>query len=299
MLFSIFLCGCSRKENINDYYISYTLTKQVGEDLKSEVHYYDLADGTDKIITELPYTAQYPLTVYDKVKEKVYYTSKVKNCDQVFEYDIKTKNHKQLTDSLSAINYIIPYEDTLLIIAVPKGSNMITLQPFLYKDNTLTDIAWDKDFNVSTLFYDLQSSDFILSGYSSSEDWRRIENQDKKEYIAPPNYIYHLEKDGKQKSKIYETNNGNINSIAANEDYIYTTNDINEDIVKIDKRKGELSETIEVPSYRLFYVTNDELMYYYSNDEIYTYDLNSKKKTILCTIKTETSAINNAIVLKK
>lgn len=44
-------------------------------------------------IAEIPYTSQYPLTVYNKKNDIVYYTAKDNsgNFDQIFSYNVKTK----------------------------------------------------------------------------------------------------------------------------------------------------------------------------------------------------------------
>ena len=64
-----------------DKYITLTNTYvsgQVGtnnETMVMDVIKYGLSNGTISKIASLPYTSQYPLTMYDAEEEKVYYTA--------------------------------------------------------------------------------------------------------------------------------------------------------------------------------------------------------------------------------
>lgn len=288
------LLGCTHTEDMSEYYISYTLTKREGENTIIEVHCYDFANETDEVILEIPYTTQYPLASYDKANAKVYYTFKVNDGDQVFEYDVNTKKHTQLTDSLFAVNYLIPCKSSLFIAAIPKDSKNHTQQLFMYKNSSLNTISRNKDFNISALFYDPISTEFILSG-------SLLKNNEKqqKSHIYSKHMIYTMNEEGKFQNKLYETKIGKITSITGNKRYIYTTNNANNNLEIINRHSGKLDEIVNKSGYRLFYVTNNDVVFYYSNEEIYTYNMNSKEKITLCKTKKKETAIHNAVLLKK
>lgn len=75
VLFGISLTGC-RKEKVSEKYISITNTCTVnGSDFVMEVLSYDISDKSVSKIKSIPYSSQYPLTMYDEKTKKVYYTA--------------------------------------------------------------------------------------------------------------------------------------------------------------------------------------------------------------------------------
>ena len=88
-----------------DKYITLTNTyvaDQAGENnemMVMDVIKYDLSNGTISKIASLPYTSQYPLTMYDAEEEKVYYTANADDGkgDELFVMNCNTDESVQLT----------------------------------------------------------------------------------------------------------------------------------------------------------------------------------------------------------
>ena len=92
-----------------DKYITLTNTyvaDQAGENnemMVMDVIKYDLSNGTISKIASLPYTSQYPLTMYDAEEEKVYYTANADDGkgDELFVMNCNTDESVQLTKYIS------------------------------------------------------------------------------------------------------------------------------------------------------------------------------------------------------
>ena len=155
----------------------------------------------DPIISvgSVPYTSQYPLAVYDASEQTIYYSAvdESGSNDQLWKYDLKNRNAKKLTDSFFAINYIIPRENDVVVIAAAKKDRKCT--PYLYDKNnqTLSKLEFDIDFNCSLCTYQATSGRLILSGTSYKQEleireaWNSRKNQDDP-YYPPDTYIYEL-----------------------------------------------------------------------------------------------------------
>ena len=120
----IIVSGCQNKNidkitEAESYYISFTVNKNENNSLKMYINTYDMENGQIECKNKIPYTAQYPLGVYDKKNNQVYYSSKVHDkYDELFVKDLNTNKKKQLTNSFFAINYIFPINNKLYIRCV-------------------------------------------------------------------------------------------------------------------------------------------------------------------------------------
>ena len=76
---------------------------------------YDIQKRYNKKLVEIPITADYPVGIYDKNRNKIYYSNNFKlgDADNLFEYDLKTKRIKQLTFGKFLFNDLFIYKDTL------------------------------------------------------------------------------------------------------------------------------------------------------------------------------------------
>lgn len=135
-------CGSGDKDALagdkTDYYITFTVTHGTYEErnLESDVYYYNPGSRELKRIAVVPYNAQYPLTVYDKRRDMVFYSAKAASGvgDQLYAYDYKKGEQTQLTDNIFAINHIIPLDNGILLGQVPFGTPHIAINPYLYDD---------------------------------------------------------------------------------------------------------------------------------------------------------------------
>lgn len=133
-----FLFGCSNidskkeeKENADSEYISisvsqYNVPDNIDSGYNTSIFFYDIETSTLEKKGTVPGMSQYPLAVYEKQDNVIYYSMESKDGrDQVYKMDCETGNSEQLTNNLSAINYIIPLEEKLFIVAKIAGSDLL------------------------------------------------------------------------------------------------------------------------------------------------------------------------------
>ena len=290
----------SEPELINNDYITFTLTIDVNNELLSEIYQFNLSDEKVIKIAEIPYTSQYPLTVYNKKNDIVYYTAKDNsgNFDQIFSYNVKTKKITQLTDSFYAINYIIPFDSQIFIAGASKNKDNIVVTPYIYdlENNELKDIGWDNDFNISLVNFNPDSNEFIVSGYSLSKNLENITNQQNNiPYIEPTNYIFSINKG--EHSLVYETQEF-IKSVAINnKNYFFADNKQN--LFKLNLNRNIQKILLnDIKFETIIYITEDNNTIYYLYDkEIHKFNIIKNIDTVIYNDKREKCKINNAMIL--
>ena len=169
LIILVMLVSCKNGEEELNYYLSITLSM---EDEKSDTesgiiianYIYDLkSDNIEKVETVIDYSSQYPLAVYNKYSNTIYYSERVYNenkyGDQLFSFNITTNEKEQLTDNLFAINYIIPTTNGIYIAAVKIGMNEIQVMYYSLNDKKLVESNVD-----SGLFFELLTYDPISGG---------------------------------------------------------------------------------------------------------------------------------------
>jgi len=164
-------------------YLSITYTEYVnGQDTAAgmvmRVGIYDIASKTLSQVSDLPYTSQYPLSVYSRSDNKLYYSADVDDIgDQLFVYDFELHTTTQLTDNLFAINEIVPTskDGPLLVVAVQKGRR--NLQTGIYDEHT-QELSFiddqDTDTNTWVLSYTDNLDKAYLAQYSDEEDYNNL-----------------------------------------------------------------------------------------------------------------------------
>lgn len=160
-------------------------------------------EGEPVAVGSVPYTSQYPYAVYDDKENSLYYSAVDESgkFDQLWRYNLDTKKAEKLTDSLFAINYIIPREDDIVMVACKRGGRID--EPYLFnkKNKTLTKLDFGIDFNCRLCTYQPESGRIIMSGYSEKECDVIEEAFDNRinpglEECPPPSaYIYELKGD--------------------------------------------------------------------------------------------------------
>lgn len=96
----------------------------------------------------------------------------------------KKRTAEKLTDSLFAINYIIPRKDDVIVIAVARKERRCV--PYRYDKNShvLSELELGIDFNCSLCTYHAASGRLVLSGTSYKQEldireaWNSRKNQD-------------------------------------------------------------------------------------------------------------------------
>lgn len=159
-----------------ELYLSITVTRRNNgvdptDGLTTTAYAYDIASEELSEAGQFDYTAQYPLSVYSRGDNVLYYTADDgKDRDQLFCYDVESGNTYQLTDSLWAINYIIPTEKSVIAIAVSPGERNLTPYVFDKSTNEVTRVQVYEDFTVISCGLNPATGRLFLGGYLESED---------------------------------------------------------------------------------------------------------------------------------
>lgn len=81
------------------------------------LYLYDIYDKKTSKLAEIPINAYYPVGIYDVNNKKIYYSNSFKlgEADNLFEYDLNTKEIKQLTFGKFLFNDIFIYNEKLYL----------------------------------------------------------------------------------------------------------------------------------------------------------------------------------------
>ncbi|WP_346836017.1 hypothetical protein [Paenibacillus polymyxa] len=179
----LILNGCEQRSNNSSHtrlslhgleqnqmppYLSLTATDKTGHN-----HYYtyQILGGSIKEAAVLKDTAQYPLGVVDLNKDDIFYAEREAGSDQLFQYNMNTKQSMKLTSHLFAINYMIPVKDQVLLAAASQEKNSVQIYSFDLKNNKL--VPWfsssDDDTSVQTMALDSLGKFLYVTLFSADE----------------------------------------------------------------------------------------------------------------------------------
>lgn len=286
----------SKSQTEKEKYISFTLTRQEDEGLKSYTYTYDLKEEKLTKRVQLDYYAQYPLAVYSAFDDSVYYSYRDdEGCDQLWKIDLKSKKKECLTTSIFAINYIIPIKDKLYIAAVKSKERAIGL--FEYSHKKLTRISKNKDDFVWRVRVNPDIDKIAYNTYSQSELDKNMEEGDGSGDGIGINTIHVLDLNTNQVKTAGKAPKGYITDLGidSNENIYYSLGKF----YKVGEEKAPDEEWMNLDIYALIYMSNDEIYYLDGEGRLDKYDKVSKENTILYELETEQEAINNAIILYK
>ena len=217
ILIIMLVVGCSKDVAIVEKYITITNTYSTDkEEYVMDVLMYNFSNQSISNIVSMPYTSQYPLTMYSASEDKVYYTalSEDKKGDELFVTDCQSKDVQQLTNKFFAINNIYPLNDGIFIAGV-KRSDDTAVKPYIYDKETKTvkEIPIINDFYIACAHYDPVKQDLYVSGYLEKEDRKAFDEQEDGDIKGITNYIYKF--DGNKFKLIYSKKNCYIKSITS------------------------------------------------------------------------------------
>lgn len=259
-------------------------------------------------VSTIKSNAAYSLTYFDKDKNTVFYTTNTKvnrkGGDQLFSYDVKTKKSVQLTDNLYAINYIIPMKgDNLFLVVIKEGTHNIS--PGYYNKTTkeFTDLEWDDDFFVSNANKDPQSNEIYVSGYSNTENDKKLDLLNDEKIDGPfgiDNKIYTVSKDSNK--LVFELDDRYIDSFAVNGNKLICitslqgNTDSDKKIIMYDLNTKKESHIDNLPIRGdIFYLDADGAnVYANTGEQIEKINIETKKSQILYKLEPGTAWINNA-----
>lgn len=180
------------KKNNDGLYLSVLVTSyETNETMIMNVNCLDVANKLVEEVADIKYTSQYPLSVYDKKHDIVYYSARVDDNntkgDQLFSYDIQRKKTEQLTTDIYAINYIYPVNDAVYLIVAMKGTHHLTLAK--YEIGTKKLLVYDSlgKWNFELMTYDVHSGKIFATACLTEEQNKALDDANKTgaKYIAP------------------------------------------------------------------------------------------------------------------
>lgn len=291
LILLLLFTGC--RSNKTSSYISYTQTRQENDKLISSIYYYDLKNQPEKIY-EFEYNSGYPLGVYDKLNQVVYYTQKQNNINTLMKYDIKKKEVSSISTRTSAINDIVLLKNnSLLIVSYDKEEENHNMYPFIYDTSTksLKRLEINPIISITDIKYDFDSSTIYFAGWLKDDEDKII--QEKESYNIPlQRYIYSYQLDQNKLELIYKGESQfNTFAIDFKNKSIYIANK-DQKIIKFNliTKESTLSTIQDVPN--IIHIEDNN--YYYINKNLL---FNSKEN--ISNIKEVFETVNNAIFIKQ
>ncbi len=172
------IVGCGKTASIEpsqtksqpDSYLSITLSDEEAGQLKTNFYTYDIQSQKLNGVAQIPITAQYPLGVVDEKLHTVFCTERdARGDDQLVEIDLKTGKVKWLTNNIFAINYMIPVNNEIVMVAQLRGQQQIGLCSFNLSSGSLN--VWDKN-NPDIFAQSLTFNPFTNKLYATVYSWR-------------------------------------------------------------------------------------------------------------------------------
>ena len=225
VVFLVIICsllGCSngisnKYKFENSKYISFTVTNELtgtgeapGTIFESHVFCYDLQTQALSEVGVVPYNSQYPLTAYDRSENKIYYSASAmeggrmpNSTDQLYSLDLISNETTKLTSEFYAINYIIPLDEDIILVACPLNAPTLMLFSWSKKTNTISKISWDEDLTFTNVYYQHDTHHLLAFAYSSSEHQYRISHQDIAPYVPLDFEVYNIDWKRKVQEKLF------------------------------------------------------------------------------------------------
>lgn len=172
---------------------------------------YDIKRKTAKEIFQFEYSAQYPLGFYDAKSKSVYFTKRIgigdNLGDNIYVFDTKSFQEKQLTNDLFAVNYIISDGKKVFFVARPNGSQVLKLGVVDLKTNSIS--YWgDEDTNIEAFAIDRKHKKVIVSTYSETERVYNVTHQDgpvgQDNFKMPTHTVYEIDYNFENAKKLFE-----------------------------------------------------------------------------------------------
>lgn len=324
------LVGCTRKNeskpNLNvqtsvetddfkeNWYISMTTTPGATETLYIKNSVYDFKNDKLIIHDQIERTSQYGLGVYDASSDCIYYSDKdkIKGGDQLCVYNNTTKERKQLTEDLFAINYIIPRKDDILLAAVKGPLRSIGLYSYNKESNKLERVKFpsEDEENISAwlMNYNPSNEEIIIQAYNDNERAQITEKWNNKKHTSEeadkdpliiPMYFYSYKND--ILTYLFKEDMIQGSGLVANKNkVIYKLSDKeHRGVICIYDRNTKTKKMIKDPRLGGFiYLSDDGKRLYGIYDGVKCLDLDSNA-FVECTGFNGGGYINNGILLKK
>lgn len=301
---SVMICGCSSKtSNIDEKkagnYITFNVTKEENTSLTMYNYYYDIDSKKLELMAEIPYESEYPLSVYDKKDNVVYYSKreKGKSDDNLYCLDLGTKKSTRLSYNFYAINNIIPLKDELYIAAVEKKQRPIGL--YRYHDGKYERLLDNDDLFVSRINHNPDIDTLYFNTYSESEMDKLFEENTTNNPIVK-NQLFKLNYTNNEIKKIDETNPGDIEYLGINSNHEAFYKMLSSEVIYLNHGELEQKNVFDDLSISCIVYMNQDYLYFIdrSRNKLIEYDIKNKESSTIYETDIDTAAINNAIVLQ-
>lgn len=319
MIISISLIGCQSKESETNDYLSISFSKFIRDREEYDIPYndsefetiiceYDLENKQVKEVFSYPQNTFYSLGVYDKKANTVYYTKekdndsyqRVESGDQIYAYNLETKEDKMLTEDLYAVNKIVPVDEYLFFLAAFKDNYNLVLGKVDLKNGEVSKWAEEDQMVTRNLAVDKKNKRIYAAIYNIDEEYENMEAD-----LGPANTtLVSFDFDLKDKKEILKLEGKNIKALEVKDNnLLYSidtfvrpgeyTNNITE-IINLKSGETIYKADQEIPS--MTYLSSDLKGFYYStfnSNEIIYYDLeNDSYESLLIEAKKPGNLVN-------
>ena len=308
----------------SDRYLSITVTSYKDgstpqNGMTTTVYGLDIESNETEEKWSFERSAQYPLAVYSKYDNSVYYTQQVENektgkGDPVFAKNLSTGAVTQVSEDVFGVNYIVPLDaDRIVYVAAEKQSHILSVYLYDKKTKCTTTADLPDDMSIQRLSYNTVTGKLIGSGRFEKEERAAADasNQGRgQRFIPPDHYIYDLT-DFDNIQLLYKTHNGMIQRLASDGDgnVIFTLADTYRGwnptfatySYDVDTDALKPLENLDASLYiGDFLFCDNNRLYMIAVDPsdvrgVYSYDLETKETTLLFT--SEDGWINNFVLL--
>lgn len=313
------------KDNNDGLYLSVLVTSyDTNETMIMDVNYLDANNKNVEQVAQINYTSQYPLSVYDKKHDIVYYSARVDDNDtkgdQLFSYDISKKTSTQLTTDIYAINYIYPVDDAVYLIVAMKGTHHLTLAKYVI--DTKEFLVYDSQgkWNFELMTYDVYSGRIFATACLVEEQNKALDdaNEAGVKYIAPDYTLFEFTDDFYNPEIIMQTDKKLIRRMASRPDgkmFITLAESIPEwdpDYFSyiLDTDSKELTPTYDIDEIMFvteffYYLDDDSNVYFIGVDKekdnsirgLYKFNLDSREIEMI--MSTDEGFMNSCFVFSK
>ena len=313
----------------NNVYFSITETSDEDSGMMSNVKSIDI-QGSEKNVDNaghIEYTSQYPLTAYDRQTNTIYYSARVYDenngyGDQLFAYDVETKQSKQLSKNIYAINYIFPVKNTIYMLGAMGGTHSFTIIRYDLDTGEQSVFDSEEKWNFDLLVYDVFSGKLYASATVHEEEEAYIEayntrpDEENEEKYTPPDYrIFEFDEDFYEPKEIFHTKNKIVRRMAPTQDgklFVTFMDSLavmdptyESYFINLDTNKLEDAPAIDEVTYVtefIYFLPDDEKIYfigvYPAEDQRALCSYDPKSKTIKMIYNSETGYINNCALLR-
>lgn len=298
---------------------TYDDPKNTNGPMSIHVFCYDLSAGKATEVCKIPYLSQYPLAVYDKRDDYVYYSSKSavkgEKGDQLFSHDLRTGETVQLTHDVFAINDIIPGKDSVYLSAAKIKTNNVVPVVVNKSSKAVKYISIRGDMDIKKLAFDPYGNQVYVACQSMNAEYIALDkynndhHENTKKYIPADTGVYSLDLNQSVLRPVLTLKQNTVYRMAGRNNQLYYvsgTDEVMEDaasekiyhydihsnkVTAVDGlgEKGNMGDT-------LYYSKDGSKIYYLREGprELVEHDLKSKKTSVLFSF--EQGYINNFVL---